>query len=70
MWVHTRIPGSGAADVGIVFRGAFVVVVARELIINFDENTDFEDDASNESTQERPLGLAPVMAAFIQVFFF
>ncbi len=71
MLVKARITDSGAADVGIVFRGAFVVVVASALVTNFDAHTHtvFDNDSSKESTQESSLGLAPVMAAFIQVLF-
>ena len=69
--VNACITGSSAADVGVVFRGAFVVVVASALVTNFDAHTHtvFDNDSSKESTQESSLGLAPVMAAFIQVLF-
>jgi hypothetical protein len=69
--VKARITGSGAADVGIVFRGAFVVVVARALVTITDTKTktEFNKGARGQSTQESSLGLAPVMAAFIQVLF-
>jgi hypothetical protein len=70
--VNSCITGSSAADVGVVFRGAFVVVVASELVTDFDTKTDtksFDKGANAQITQESSFGLAPVMAAFIQVLF-
>lgn len=72
---HACITGRSTSDVCVDFRGAFVVVVARELVTDFDtktDRTDFgttHDTKSWQSTQESSFGLAPVMAAFIQVLF-
>ncbi len=50
---------------GCGFRGAFVIVVADELVTAFDESMHDVDRRKHENTIT--LGLAPVMAAFIQV---
>ena len=50
---------------GLCFRGAFVIVVADELVTDFDKSMDDVDRRKRENTIT--LGLAPVMAAFIQV---
>jgi hypothetical protein len=50
---------------GLTFRGAFVIVISDELVTDFDKSMDDVDRRKRENTIS--LGLAPVMAAFIQV---
>jgi hypothetical protein len=62
-WGLSAIWGASASDAVIVFRGAFVVVISSELLTDFDQCK--KDVDSNKKTHS--FGLAPVMAAFIQV---
>ena len=60
---HAHAPYSAAASkAGIVRRGAFVIVVPSALVTTFDKSKSLVINQEQCS-----LGLAPVMAAFIQV---